>query len=253
MIDALGRPQSLLLLGGTSEIGTAIAARLLREAGLRLVLAGRAPEALAEAAGRLSDQLPGVVVETIELDADVPEEHRAALEQVFGTGDIDVVVQAVGVLGDQVAAEDDPSVAVQAARTNYVGAMSLTLHAASLLEAQGHGRMVVLSSVAGLRGRRSNYVYGSSKAGLDVLAQGLGDRLAGTGVELLLVRPGFVRTRMTEHLPEAPLATDPASVAEAVATGLARGRRVVYVPPLLGPVMLVLRVLPSPVFRRLDL
>jgi decaprenylphospho-beta-D-erythro-pentofuranosid-2-ulose 2-reductase len=118
---------------------------------------------------------------------------------------------------------------------------------------QGHGTIVVLSSVAGERVRASNFVYGASKAGLDGFAQGLGDSLRGTGVEVLVVRPGFVHTRMTAGLDAAPLATTPEAVAKAVVEGLARGSHTVWVPAALRFVMIALRHLPRPIFRRLNL
>jgi decaprenylphospho-beta-D-erythro-pentofuranosid-2-ulose 2-reductase len=136
---------------------------------------------------------------------------------------------------------------------NVVGAGSLLLHSTRALREQGHGSLVVLSSVAAERARASNAVYCASKAGLDVLAQGLADALAGTQVRVLVVRPGFVTTRMTRGLPVPPLSSDPQSVARATVEGLERGATVVWVPGVLRWVMAVLRLLPRPLFRRLPL
>jgi len=164
-----------------------------------------------------------------------------------------VVVVTFGVLGDQRAAEKDAAAALDVARTNYVGAVSVLLPIAERLREQGHGAIVVLSSVAGERGRRSNYVYGSSKAGLDVFCQGLADRLRPEGVRVLVVRPGFVRSKMTAHLDPVPLSTTPQAVATAVLDGLDRGSDVVWVPSTLRWVMLGLRHLPRALFRKLEI
>ena len=118
---------------------------------------------------------------------------------------------------------------------------------------QAHGTLIVLSSVAAERPRRSNFVYGASKAGLDAFAQGLGDALAGTGVDVMVVRPGFVRTKMTAGLKPAPLSTTPDAVAGAIVDGLRRGAHTVWVPPALRSVMSIVRHLPRPLFRRLSI
>ena len=138
-------------------------------------------------------------------------------------------------------------------RVNYLGAVSVLVPVARQLQAQGHGTIVGLSSVAGERARRSNFVYGSSKAGLDAFLQGLADAVRSAGVRVLIVRPGFVRTKMTEGLSPAPLAVGPDAVAAAIVDGLAQGREIVWVPPALRWVMVVLRHLPRPLFRRLPL
>ena len=145
----------------------------------------------------------------------------------------------------------DPDQAIHLAEVNYVAGVSMGLRVTAKLRRQGHGTLVVLSSVAAERGRASNFVYGSSKAGLDTFAQGLGDALAGTGVRVLVVRPGFVRTRMTAGLAEAPFACDPDDVGRAVARALRSGAQTLWVPAALRPVMSGVRHLPRPIFRRL--
>lgn len=202
MKDAFGLPQSLLVLGGTSEIALATARRLVARRTRTVWLAGRPSAALEEAAGRLRGL--GADVHTIAFDALDPTSHEAVLGKVFAEGDIDMVLLAFGLLGDQARDEREPEAAVRVAQTNYTGAVSASLVCARALQAQGHGSLVVMSSVAGERARRANFIYGSSKAGLDAFAQGLGDALHGTGVHVMVVRPGFVRTRMTAGLPEAP-------------------------------------------------
>ena len=141
--------------------------------------------------------------------------------------------------------------AIEIATVNYTGAVSAGLHVARRLKNQGHGTLVVLSSVAGDRARRSNFVYGSTKAGLDAFAQGLDAALAGTGAHVLIVRPGMVRTKMTTHLPEAPMTTDPEDVAKVIVTALRKGKSTVYAPGPLRFVMAGLKVLPKQVFRKL--
>jgi len=131
--------------------------------------------------------------------------------------------------------------------------VSVTVPIVQRLVAQGHGAIVLLSSVAGERARKSNFVYGSSKAGIDAYYQGLADSLAGTGVQVLVVRPGFVVSKMTEGMSPAPLSTTPEAVAAAIARGLERGSTTVWVPPVMRLVMAGLRHLPRPVFRRLEL
>src|ERR671910_357590 len=173
MDNAFGEPQTIVLLGGTSDIGRAITARLVSPSTRAVVLA-------------------------------------AELVSV-----------------------------------NYTGAVSIALAVAAQFRRQGHGRLVVLSSVAGERVRKANFVYGSSKAGLDGFAQGLGDSLAGTGSTVLVVRPGFVHSSMTAGMKAAPFATTPGAVADATVEALAKGRRIVWVPGVLRLVFSVFRHLPA--------
>ncbi|MEU0436844.1 decaprenylphospho-beta-D-erythro-pentofuranosid-2-ulose 2-reductase [Streptomyces sp. NPDC006290] len=251
MKDAFGIPQSLLILGGTSEIALATARRLITRRTRTVWLAGRPTPALAEAAEQL--RRLGADARTVAFDALDPESHEAVLGKVFAEGDIDMVLMAFGVLGDQAVDEKEPALAVRVAQTNYTGAVSSGLVCARALQAQGHGSLVVLSSVAGERARRSNFIYGSSKAGLDAFAQGLGDALYGTGAHVMVVRPGFVRTRMTAHLAEVPLSTTPEAVAAAIELGLRRRSETVWVPGALRMVMSALRHTPRAVFRRLPI
>ncbi|MDH6624974.1 decaprenylphospho-beta-D-erythro-pentofuranosid-2-ulose 2-reductase [Streptomyces sp. LBL] len=249
MKDAFGIPQSLLVLGGTSEIALATARRLIARRTRTVWLAGRPTAALETAASEL--RTLGADVHTVTFDALDPDAHEAVLGKVFAEGDIDVVLLAFGILGDQSRDERQPVSAVRVAQTNYTGAVSAGLVSARALQAQGHGSLVVLSSVAGERARRSDFIYGSSKAGLDAFAQGLGDALHGTGAHVMVVRPGFVRTKMTAGLEEPPLATTPEAVATAIELGLRRRSETVWVPGSLQAVMSALRHLPRGVFRRL--
>ncbi|MDQ6614461.1 MAG: SDR family NAD(P)-dependent oxidoreductase, partial [Actinomycetota bacterium] len=193
-------------------------------------------------------------VAVIDFDAEDTAGHDEVLAEAARlVGDLDVVIVAFGLLGDQAADESGGDGAVRLAAVNYVGAVSAGLAAARRLRAQGHGTLVVLSSVAGERVRKANYIYGSSKAGLDGFAQGLGDSLQGSGARVLIVRPGYVATKMTAGMTPPPLSTTPEAVAEATQRALREGREIVWVPGLLRWVMLVVRHLPRPIFRRLKI
>jgi decaprenylphospho-beta-D-erythro-pentofuranosid-2-ulose 2-reductase len=249
--NALGAVQSALVLGGGSEIAQATLRRLVPQGCRTVVLAARRPDELAgevkalEAAGAGS-------VSTVAFDALDTASHADVIDTCFAAGDIDLVLMAFGVLGDQAVLDDDPEAAAELARANYVGVVSSGLAAARALRKQGHGTIVVLSSVAGERVRKSNFVYGSTKAAMDAFAQGLGDSLAGSGVRVLVVRPGFVHTKMTAGMEAAPFATDADSVADAIVDGLASGKEVVWVPPLLRWVMTGFRHLPRSAWRRVS-
>jgi decaprenylphospho-beta-D-erythro-pentofuranosid-2-ulose 2-reductase len=251
--DSLGAVQSVLVLGGGSDIAVATCRELVGRRARTVVLAARHPESL-ESTKKELETLGATTVAAVGFDATDTASHETFVNDVFDRfGDFDLVLVTFGVLGDQETAERDAAVAVDVARVNYVGAVSVAVPIAQRLRAQGHGALVALSSVAGERARRSNFVYGSTKAGLDAFFQGLGDSLAGTGVHVMVVRPGFVHTKMTDGLPPAPLATTPDAVAAAIVAGLARGAHTVWAPPALRWVMTVLRHVPRPVFRRLPL
>ncbi|MES4888365.1 decaprenylphospho-beta-D-erythro-pentofuranosid-2-ulose 2-reductase [Streptomyces sp. NPDC096012] len=251
MKDAFGLPQSLLVLGGTSEIALATARRLIARRTRTVWLAGRPGAALDQAAEKL--RALGADARTVAFDALDPESHEAVLGKVFAEGDIDLVLLAFGVHGDQAHDERDPVRAVRVAQTNYTGAVSAGLVAARALQSQGHGSMVVLSSVSAERARRADFIYGSSKAGLDAFAQGLGDALHGTGVHVMVVRPGDVRATAPAGLRENALATTPEAVAAAIELGLRRRSETVWVPGALRLVMSALRHAPRSVFRRLPI
>lgn len=253
MEDALGSPRSLLVLGGTSDIGRATARALVGGRTRTVILAGRDEEGLRRTGDELA-ALGAKSVETARFDALDTASHEAFVTEVFSRDDdIDVVLMAVGVLGDQAVAERDPVAALEIVRTNYVGPVSLMVPVARRLLEQGHGTLVVLSSVAAERPRKANFVYGSSKAGLDAFATGLGDSLAGSGVRVLVVRPGFVHTKMTAGLRAGPFSTTPDVVAAAIVDALREGRETIWVPPILRWVFSLLRHLPRSLFRRIPM
>jgi decaprenylphospho-beta-D-erythro-pentofuranosid-2-ulose 2-reductase len=250
LVNAFGHPASVLVLGGTSDIAVALVERLVAGGTRRVVLAGRDAAALGEVAVGFQGRAE---VESVPFDAEDLETHDEVLEGAFGAGDVDAVVLAFGLLGDQERAETDPTHAVTLAQVNYVGAVSMCLRVAQRFRRQGHGTLVVMSSVAGERARRSNFVYGSTKAGLDALCQGLDAALAGSGARVMIVRPGFVKSKMTAHLDDVPLSVTPVEVADGILRGLQRRSRIVWVPGALRWVMTVLRHLPTPLFRRLPI
>ncbi len=250
MENALGEPQTIVLLGGTSDIGRAIVSALVTPSTRTVVLAGRRPDEMA--AGDLDR--PGLTVDTVRFDAADTAAHEAFVRDLAQRhGDLDVVIVAFGQLGEQADLDDDPQGAAELVTVNYTGAVSSAMAVAAQFRRQGHGRLVFLSSVAGERVRKANYVYGSSKAGLDGFAQGLGDALVGTGASVLVVRPGFVHSSMTAGMKAAPLATTPAAVAAATVEALRKGRRTVWVPATLRPMFSVFRHLPGPIWRRLPI
>jgi decaprenylphospho-beta-D-erythro-pentofuranosid-2-ulose 2-reductase len=251
MIDAVGQPQSLLVLGGASEIAQAVVASVAGRRCRTVVLAGREGPRLTEAVERARSA--GVdQVEAVRFEATDIEGHGELVRSLFDRfGGFDMVLVAAGVLGDQQADEHDPVGTARVITTNFTGLAAAMVAVADRLRAQGYGRLVVLSSVAGDRARRANFVYGSSKAGLDAFSQGLGDALAGTGVSVMVVRPGFVKGRMTEGMDPAPFATTPEAVAESVVRGLERDAQVVYVPGVLRWVFAVMRHVPRTLWRRM--
>ena len=248
MKDSLGSVQSLLVLGGSSDIALATARKLAQDGTRRIILAARPSERL-DAGAEVLRSL-GADVRTVPFDALDLESHEKVLAPLFDEGDIDVVLLAFGVLGEQPKDERDPLAAARVVQTNYVGAVTSSLVVAEALKRQGHGSLVVVSSVAAERARKANFIYGSSKAGLDAFAQGLGDSLQGTGVHVMVVRPSFVVSRMTAGMPKGPMATTPDAVADGIVDGLRRDSDMIWVPAQVRYAMSAVRHLPRPVFRK---
>ncbi len=251
MKDAIGNVQRVVVLGGTSDIALATVVKLTEERrGVRVTLAARPGERRAAAAAAL--EALGMQVTEVDFEANERTSYERAIAALFEAGgDVDVVMMAFGLLGDQERAWQDVDAALELVQVNYTAAVGCGVLVAERLRAQGHGAIIAMSSVAGERPRRSNFVYGSTKAGMDAFYTGLGDALAADGVQVLVVRPGFVRTKMTAGLKAAPLSQTPEQVAEIIVAGLLAGRRTVWAPPAMRWVMSVLRHLPRPVFRRL--
>jgi len=242
-----GRPARILLLGGTSEIGLAILAALDAPGDTEVLLAGRDEQRMTAAA----KELP-YTARTLSFDAVALSTHQSLIDEVFAGGPVDLVISAAGVLVSQEALERDPLQAGLLVEINFTGHVTTLLAAAMRMRAQGHGTIVVLSSVAAIRPRKANLVYGAAKAGLDAFARGLADSLHGSGVRVLLVRPGFVTGRMTAGMEPAPLATTPAAVGAAIAAALAGNAGTVWVPRPLAGLATALRLVPRPLWRRLS-
>jgi len=252
MQNAFGNPQQVLLLGGTSDIGLAIVRAFDPSSLRRVVLACRDA-----AKGELLAQelrTDTLAVDVVEFHAEAVEGHQAAIDAIAAaTGEIDVAIVAFAQLGDSTVTTTDAAAAAALAGINFAGAVAATIAVGNRMRAQGHGSIVVVSSVAGERVRMANPVYGGSKAGLDGFAQGYGDAIAADGVHVMVVRPGFVHSQMTAGMDPAPFATTPNEVAKIVVAGLRSRRRMVWAPKVLRPVFSALRHVPGPLWRRLPL
>ena len=253
MIDGLGSVQSVVLIGGTSEIGIATLHEMGKRKRLqRIVLCGRQSENLQRTAEILAVDFANAKIELVPMDLLNSGTLSLVVEEIFDAGPIDVVVLAAGVLPDASRAMDDAEYAVASAKVNFLGPLEIGTAALSRFRKQGHGTLVVMSSVAAERPRKDNYVYGSAKSGIDAWANGAADAIVGTAVRVLVVRPGMVRTRMSAGIPEAPLTSNPDDVAKVIAKRLSRGPVTVWVPGKLRWLMFVLRHLPRPIFRKIS-
>jgi decaprenylphospho-beta-D-erythro-pentofuranosid-2-ulose 2-reductase len=245
MLEDLGRPGRILLLGGTSEIGLAILAALRAPADSEVLLAGRDEQRLVAA----GEDLPFRVT-TLSFEATAGA-HDAVIDKAFSGGPVDLVIAATGVLTPQEELDRDPVLAARMIDVNFTSHVTTLLAAAERMRVQRGGTIVVLSSVAAIRPRKANYVYGAAKAGLDAFARGLTDALAGTGVRVLLVRPGFVIGRMTKGMAAAPLSSTAAEVGAAVAAALEGKTTLVWVPGSLRYAAMILRLMPRSLWRRM--
>lgn len=256
MIDGVGNVESILVLGGTSEIGLAIVDRMVSRRLSRVVLAGPECEGLGAAAARVRGFGVGQV-ETPRFAATETWSHARLVDQIFDAGDVDLVVLAADVGDGLRDSQTNPAVAIEIASANYTGSVSIGLQVARRMQEQGHGFFVILSSVAGERPRQSDFIFGSSMAGLDAFAVGLGESLRKSGVRVIVCRIAQVSNR-DSTVPTGPrksgTVADPPAIGDSVAAAI-RSRRsdIIYVPASLRTVMSGLRHLPRPVFRRLPL
>ena len=239
-------PSRILVLGGTSELALAILAALDAPPGAEVVLAGRDEARLAAAGRTLPYQIRTARYDALEADG-----HQGFADAQFAAGPVDLVISAAGVLIPQAEVEADVTRAATMIGTNFTGHVTALLALAARMREQGHGTIVMLSSVAAVRPRKANFVYGAAKAGLDAFARGLADSLHGSGVRVL-VRPGFVTGRMTAGMPPAPLATTPAKVGAATAAALRGGKAAVWIPAPLAGLAVALRLVPRPAWRRVS-
>lgn len=241
----------ILIIGAGSAIAQACARRWAAD-GARLFLLARNPEALDAIAADLRVR-GATAVDTKLLDVNDFDRQGAAIDAaVTALGGLDIALIAHGTLAPQADCERDAGLAIEVFRTNATSVIALMTHLANRFEAQGHGVLAVISSVAGDRGRRSNYVYGAAKAAVSTFADGLRARLFRAGVQVVDIRPGFVATPMTDGLPmPGPLVSTPEAVARCILDGI-RGRQdVVYAPSFWAAIMLMIRLLPRTVLKRL--
>jgi short-subunit dehydrogenase len=238
----------VVIMGARSDIGRAIARRYA-QSGCAIVLAARNADTL-EADRKDLEIRYRVPVSVAELDITAADPSRffSSLDEIPST-----VVMAVGFLGEQTAAETDNALSAEIMETNYTGPARFLLAAARAMEPRGAGCIVGISSVAGDRGRRSNYIYGSAKAGLTAFLSGLRNRLAGK-IHVITVKPGFVATRMTAGMKLPPLLTaQPDEVAMAVVRAHTKGYDVIYVRPIWRLIMIIICLIPEKLFKRLSL
>lgn len=245
-------PRRILILGATSAIAMAVARELLAPDAHFFLVArnGTKLDALR------SDLLTrgAASVDTQIMDLDDTGAHEQMLTNALRTLErIDLALIAHGVLGDQSQAQASFDVAASILYTNFFSAVSLITWLANYFEQQHHGTLAVISSVAGDRGRKSNYVYGASKGALSIFLDGVRNRVDREGVHVLTIRPGFVATPMTAHLPQGPLFAAPTKVAHGIVKAIAGRKDVVYVPGFWRPIMFVINSVPEFIFKKLNL
>lgn len=249
MLNAFHSPQSVALIGATSDIGQAILKALPHDNLETCYVVARDPKL---AAGSLSETLPArTKMNQVTFEASKTESHKVVVDQLFAEGDLDIAIIAIGVLGNDPDL-DEVANALDVMSVNYVASAHLMLLIAERMKSQGHGQIEVISSFAQTRPRVDNFIYGSSKAGLDFMARGLNDRLDGTGVSICILRPGFVRTRMTRLMPEAPFTVNSDAVGKLAVNLLKSGEAVGYAPPVLKWVAMIFGLLPKGVFRKIS-
>ncbi len=230
----------------------AVTRRLAQRPG-HFMLVARNPRKLSTVAQDLVIRGAGAV-DTWVLDLDDTAAHEGMLAAaVERMGGIDLALIAHGVLGDQAAAEADFETAAAILHTNFISAVSLCTWLANYFESRGRGTLAVISSVAGDRGRKSNYLYGASKGALNVFLDGLRNRVDREGVQVLTIKPGFVATPMTAHVQQNALFASPDRIAKGILRAVKRRKDVVYLPWYWGGIMLVIRLIPGAVFKKMNL
>ncbi|AVP66674.1 decaprenylphospho-beta-D-erythro-pentofuranosid-2-ulose 2-reductase [Rhodococcus hoagii] len=251
MINAVGNPQTLLLLGGTSEIGLAICEEYLKKSPLRVILAALPNDPGREAAVAQMKAAGATEVDVIDFDALDTDSHPKVIDEAWSKGDVDVAIVAFALDGDAEELWQNQRKAVLIANVNYTASVSVGVLVGEKMKAQGFGRIIAMSSVAGERVKRANFVYGSTKAGLDGFYLGLGEALAPFGPKVTVVRPGMVRTKFSAHVKEAPLTVNKEDVAALAVAASDKGKEIVWAPGPFRFVMVVLRHIPRAIFRKL--
>jgi decaprenylphospho-beta-D-erythro-pentofuranosid-2-ulose 2-reductase len=244
--------QRVLALGATSAIAQATL-RIMAENGAAFFLVGRSAQKLAAVRDDLHTRGASEVIAFVA-DLDDTNVHPAILERaVSELGGIDIALLAHGVLGEQSEAEANYATAEAILHTNFLSAVSLITWLANYFEAERHGTIAVVSSVAGDRGRKSNYVYGASKGGLNIFLDGVRNRIDRAGVQVLTIKPGFVATPMTAHLKKNALFAQPGEVGRDIVRAIAKRKDVVYTPAFWGLIMLAVRSVPQRVFKKMNM
>ena len=253
MENAFGQPQTVVVLGGSSDIAREVTKKLCAARARTVVLAGRNESLLKEAA-REAASAGATTTHLVTFDAQDVTSAESTVAQSFAAigAPVDLAIIAVGLLGDQLLDENDPVAAARMSIVNYAWPVTALAALRQRMVAQGSGRIVVISSVAGIRVRRGSYLYSGAKAGLDRLCEGLADSLIGTGVTLQIVRPGFVHTKMTAGLKPAPFSVDAERVAQDIVSGLGTPALVIYSPSIMKWLFAILRHLPAPLWRKIN-
>ena len=244
--------KKILIIGATSAIAEATA-RLWAAQGHSLYLLGRNAERLGGIAADLKVR-GAKSTQFAMLDVNDFAQHAAVLDATIDAlGGIDIVLIAHGTLGNQNACEQDFAATLQELNTNAISVISLLTHLANRFEAQRHGSIVVISSVAGDRGRQSNYVYGTAKGAVTIFLQGLRQRLHKSGVQVLTIKPGFVDTPMTAEFKKGLLWAKPEAIARSICVGVEKGRDVVYAPWFWVLVITLIKLVPERIFRKMKM
>lgn len=244
--------KKVLIIGATSAIAEATA-RLFAARGDRLFLFGR-NEVRLDAIAKDLEIRGADAVYSGNLDANSFRDHQGALDQAIEQlGGLDIALLAHGTLPDQHACEKSFEAALQEITTNAISVISLSTHLANILEANKSGTLAVIGSVAGDRGRQSNYVYGAAKGMVATFLQGLRNRLHKSGVQVLTIKPGFVDTPMTADFDKGPIWAQPADIAEGIVKGIEKNRSEIYLPFFWRYIMLVIKLIPEKLFVRLSL
>lgn len=244
-------PTTVLALGATSAIAEATL-RLLAERGARFYLVARSQEKLNAVAADLHTRgASGVATHAMDLD-DTAAHPAMLAAAAHSLGTIEMALLAHGVLGNEAEAEASYAAAEAVFRTNFLSAMSLITWLANYFESTKQGTLAVISSVAGDRARKSNYVYGTSKGALSMFADGVRNRIDRAGVQVLTIKPGFVSTPMTAHLAQGPLFAQPSQVARGIVKAIEKRRDVVYLPAFWAIIMMILRLVPRRIFKRMN-
>jgi decaprenylphospho-beta-D-erythro-pentofuranosid-2-ulose 2-reductase len=246
MLNGLGEFQKILIVGAKSDLALAILNKLPITEDAEIILLGRNLRSFV-----IPDYLNSFSVSRIEIDFTNIERARETINGIFEKVDIDLAIIAYATLGNE-ELQLEPDIFAEVIYNNFYSQALVLNQINSRMSKQMHGQILQISSVAGIRPRKRNFVYGVSKFGVDFIAQGLQKQNIGKNVFITILRPGFVHTKMTENMPPAPFATERTEVAKIASKALLKKKRIVYAPRFLKIVMLVLKLLPERIFRILD-